>query len=49
MRTIIFLSAIVIAGASNISYLSDRATVIMIILVIAFAWDLLEMMFKGNS
>ena len=50
MRTIIYLSALLIAEAiNNTSYLHERPGEIVLLLLIAFAWDMIEMYLKHKK
>ena len=46
MRTIIYLSAILIASSNNIVYMKSKFFVALLCLIITFAWDIIEMILK---
>ena len=46
MRTIIFLSAILIANSNNIAYMKSKFFVVLLCLMMAFAWDVIEIILK---
>lgn len=48
MRTIIYLSAILIAGSINNAYMESRYCVVLPLMG-AFAWDMIEMYLKHKN